>query len=320
MELASEKKRKKDNRPKKNYKPKGGSVTAKRGSNLPQRSEADWALINEAKKVQASKRFSQNFLIDAGVISAISRCLELKATDTVLEIGPGLGFLTQALVQEAGQVTAVELDKRLVEYLDTKFTGQDKLTLISQDFMTYALSDVKVDKFKVVGNLPYNLTSPILLKLVGELDDETPLPLGQIEQITVMVQKEVAERMTAQPGGKTYGPLSIALQYRYEVEPEFIVPSKSFMPAPKVTSAVVSLFPRKKPLVELSSPKHFRKLVRSAFSQRRKMLHNTLTHGLGLSMETVQQAFHQVGLDSKLRAEKLTMQQLAALSNALVSN
>lgn len=303
-------------RQKKSYSPKGGQLKPQRKG--PERSAADLALIHEAKQVQASKRFSQNFLIDARTIDAIARCLELSASDTVLEIGPGLGFLTESLLQQAGNVTAVELDKRLVEYLATKFRDADHLNLVSQDFMDYSLSSLGESKFKVVGNLPYNLTSPILLKLVGELDDETPLPLGQVEQITVMVQKEVADRMAAQPGGKTYGPLAIALQYRYEVEPEFIVPAKSFLPAPKVTSAVVSLFPRKKPLVALESPSHFRKLVRAAFGQRRKMLHNTLAHGLGLPMEAVLRAFEQTSLDSQLRAEKLSIQQLAHLSNALV--
>jgi 16S rRNA (adenine1518-N6/adenine1519-N6)-dimethyltransferase len=315
-------KRTKKNHVSKSYVPKNGVAPARKpgaGKATVLRSDADFALLKEARRVRASKRFSQNFLVDDQVLSAITRCLELKPGETVLEIGPGLGFLTEKLLEKEVNLHAVELDKRLVEYLGHRFfmneNAKKNLTVHSADFMAFPLESLPVQTFKVVGNLPYNLTSPILFKLVGELDEVAPTQ--HLQQITVMVQKEVADRMTSQPGGKTWGPLAIALQVRYQVEPEFLVLSRSFEPAPKVTSAVVSLFPRPKPLVALHSPGGFRKLVRAAFSQRRKMLHNALCHGLGLPQATIDAAFEAVGLASTLRAEQLSIEQFAALSNTL---
>jgi 16S rRNA (adenine1518-N6/adenine1519-N6)-dimethyltransferase len=270
-----------------------------------------------AKAFQASRRFSQNFLIDAGVLDGIVRCMNLTKADTVLEIGPGLGFLTERLIPVAGKVLAVELDKRLADGLHRAFSKEEHFELTQGDFLRYDLNQMGTQPFKVVGNLPYNITSDILFKLVGEVHQATPLPLGQIQQMTVMVQKEVAERMSAKPGSKVYGPLSIALQYRYQVEPEFDVLPAAFEPRPGVTSTVISLLPRNEPMVALEDASLFRRLVRAGFQQRRKTLKNSLAHGSGVSEEILEAAMASINLSLQERPEQVPISQWGALANAV---
>lgn len=321
-------------------------------------------LLNEAKKMLARKRFGQNFLISQSVIDGIVRCLDLNpATDNVLEIGPGLGFLTQSLRPNVKHLTCVELDKRMVDYLARKFQllpsktseGIDELdvefdadetdtmaadeleetpayikggnllepihvegfSLIQQDILAYPLEAIPYDKFKVVGNIPYNITSGVLFKFAGELE-ETIVPMRQkVQQLTFMVQREVGERMVAPAGGKAYSPLSIALQYWFEVQQEFLVPPEAFQPRPKVTSVVVSLIPRAEPLCQVDDLTFMKKLVRASFQQRRKTLKNSLLHDTGIQPQALEQALQETGISPMARPETLTIQQFGALSNAL---
>lgn len=323
-------------------------------------------LFKEAKRMIARKRFGQNFLISQSVIDGIVRCLELDpAIDNLLEIGPGLGFLTQSLRPHVKHLTCVELDKRMVGYLAVKFQlsnpsvpvvddladdeqdnseeqfetslsaeeastksiqqnarlmepfHTENFSLIQQDILAYPLDAIPYERFKVVGNLPYNITSGVLFKFAGELE-ETIVPMRQrVQQLTFMVQKEVGERMVASAGSKAYSPLSIALQYWFEVQQEFLVPPEAFHPRPKVTSVVVSLIPRKEPLCQVADLALMKRLVRASFQQRRKTLKNSLLHDTGIQPEALEHALLQTGISAQARPETLTIQQFGALADAL---
>src|SRR6478609_1831126 len=228
-------------------------------------------LMQEARQLRLKRRFSQNFLINATVLKNIATVLDLKPGDPLLEIGAGSGFLTDALLQTGAKVTAIELDSGMCWYLKKKFQKQlgivppdapavnhaPELRLLEGDFLKLEPSIMDVaakegnevstsalpNQFKVVGNLPYGITSKILFKLIGELEDIDHAWRSRISQLTFMVQKEVAERITAKPGEKAYNNLSIAMQMRCHARLEFIVPSRDFYPAPKVDSAIISLTP-----------------------------------------------------------------------------
>lgn len=282
-------------------------------------------LLKQARAAMARKRFGQNFLIHAGLLDGIVRCLELTPADTVVEIGPGLGFLTERLLPQCGQLIAVELENAMVAHLRQKFGLTDSstsnahpsLTLVQQDFLAYPLENVPAERFKVVGNIPYNITSSVLFKLVGELTETEHALRSRIPQITLLVQKEVAERIAAQPGSKAYGPLSIASQYHYQPEVEFWVPPEAFEPMPKVQSAVISLLARDKPLLEGVDVRGLNRIVRMAFQQRRKMMKNTLAAGLQLPEATVVEALQAVGLEPTVRPEQVPIATFGALTDAL---
>jgi 16S rRNA (adenine1518-N6/adenine1519-N6)-dimethyltransferase len=277
-------------------------------------------LLIEAKRVLARKRFGQNFLIHQGTIDGIIRCLDVAPTDTILEVGPGLGFLTRGILPKAKHLNVVELDRRMVDYLDCHFRShpeREKLTIISKDIMAVDIDSLGMDRFKVVGNLPYNITSGVLFKFAGEMTNRDMHLRSRIDQLTFMVQKEVGERIVAPPGGKDYGPLSIALQYWFDCQLEFFVPPEVFEPRPKVTSVVISLFPRETGRHPVDDLDLMQRLVRASFQQRRKMLRNSLLHDTGLNEAMMLAALAEVGIEPTQRPECVSVEQFAMLSNAV---
>lgn len=283
-------------------------------------------LIEEARRLRLKKSFSQNFLVDEGVLDKIVSTFDVQPGDHVLEIGPGAGFLTKRLLDAGAQVTAVELDRDMCWTLTGKWHDHPRFTLVQQDILKFSMLEYLESRpegapVKVLGNLPYNITSPILFYLLGELAAEAPPIRWRIPTIGVMVQKEVGQRITARPGSKAYNPLSIAVQYWYDARMVLDIPSRSFYPAPKVDSAMVKITPRTEPLCPIQDIGRFDKLIRAAFSQRRKTLKNSLV-GMGYcTAEALAQAVVELSaefeLDPLARAEALSIEQLGALSNAL---
>jgi 16S rRNA (adenine1518-N6/adenine1519-N6)-dimethyltransferase len=278
-------------------------------------------LKNEARRVLARKRFGQNFLIHQGVIDGIVRSVEPSLHDNVLEIGPGLGFLTRNLIDKVGHLTAVELDRRMMEYLEIQFSNhpdKEKLRLISNDIMAVdVMAEMPEGAFKVVGNLPYNITSGVLFKFAGEMTNPDMTLRKRLKQLTFMVQKEVGERIVAQPGCKAYGPLSIALQYWFECQLEFFVPPEAFEPRPKVTSVVLTLYPRPEGLCPVNNLATMQRIIRGTFQQRRKMLRNTLVHDGILTLERMEEALAVAGISSDARPETLSIEDFARVANAV---
>lgn len=262
------------------------------------------------------KKFGQNFLTNDQVLDDICDAAEITREDFVLEIGPGIGTLTQVLSERAGHVLAVELDSKLLPILDDTLAFCRNTEVLNQDILKVDLNQIAEEKnqgrpFKVVANLPYYITTPILLQL---LTGHAP-----VESITVMVQKEVAERMQAGPGSKDYGALSLAIQYY--TDPEYIctVTPDNFIPRPKVDSAVITLRIRMEPKVLARDEKLLFELIRAAFSQRRKTLLNSLSNARisDISKEDVRQALLAMGLDEGIRGEKLSLEDFARLSDLL---
>ncbi|MDD6352079.1 MAG: 16S rRNA (adenine(1518)-N(6)/adenine(1519)-N(6))-dimethyltransferase RsmA [Lachnospiraceae bacterium] len=263
------------------------------------------------------KKFGQNFLINDQILDEICDAADITKEDFVLEIGPGIGTLTQVLSEQAGKVLAVELDTKLLPILADTLAFCKNTEVLNQDILKVDLEEIAREKneghpFKVVANLPYYITTPILLNL---LTGHAP-----VESITVMVQKEVAERMQAGPGTKDYGALSLAIQY-YTV-PEYIctVTPDNFIPRPKVDSAVIRLDLRKEAAVETDDEKLLFQLIRAAFSQRRKTLVNSLSNAAisEISKEDVRQALGEMGLEESIRGEKLSLEDFAKLTNLLM--
>ncbi len=259
-------------------------------------------------KLRADKKLGQNFLIDENVVRQIVEAAELSEADTVLEVGPGIGTLTQGLAERKAKVVAVELDTRLLPVLATTLEGYDNVRVVHGDILKVnIMEEVGAPEFKVCANLPYYITTPIIFALL-----EKRLPM---ERLVAMVQKEVAERMAAQPGGKDYGALSVAIQYYTEPEIAFIVPPTSFIPAPAVDSAVIVCKRRSKPPVEVCDEALFFRVVKAAFSLRRKMLSNSLKN-MGIKSEQVAKWLELAGVDGKRRAETLSLEDFAKLTNS----
>lgn len=259
-------------------------------------------------KLRADKKLGQNFLIDENVVRQIVAAAELSEADTVLEVGPGIGTLTQGLAESKARVVAVELDTRLLPVLATTLNGYDNVRVVYGDILKVnIMEEVGAPSFKVCANLPYYITTPIIFALL-----EKRLPM---ERLVAMVQKEVAERMAAQPGGKAYGALSVAIQYYTEPEIAFIVPPTSFIPAPAVESAVIVCKRRVKPPVEVCDEGLFFRVVKAAFSLRRKMLSNSLKN-MGIKSEQVSKWLELAGVDGKRRAETLSLEDFAKLTNS----
>ena len=257
--------------------------------------------------LHADKKLGQNFLISEDVVRRIAAATELAEGDAVLEIGPGIGTLTQALVETGADVTAVELDRRLLPVLDKTLEGYSNVRVINADVLELNVNEAMGGKtFKVAANLPYYITTPIIFALL-----EKKL---LVERMVVMVQKEVAERMTAAPGGKEYGALSVAMQYYTEPELAFIVPPDCFIPRPSVDSAVVVCKNRTTPPVDVCDEKLFFKVVKAAFSLRRKMLSNALKN-MGITAQQAQEWLALAGIDPKRRGETLSLQDFANLTN-----
>lgn len=258
--------------------------------------------------IHMSKKLGQNFLINRKIVDGIVKAAELTDKDVVLEIGPGIGTLTQALAENAQYVKAIELDRRLLEVLATTLAQYNNVEIIHGDVLKLNIPEIMDGKrFKVVANLPYYITTPIIMSLL-----ESRLP---IESLVVMIQKEVAERIIAQPGSKAYGALSVAVQYYTEPEIVLEVPSKSFLPAPEVTSSVIRCKVRTTPPVKVFDEKLFFRTVKAAFAQRRKTLANTFKT-TGLDKDNIEMILSKAEIDFNRRGETLSLEELANISNA----
>lgn len=258
--------------------------------------------------IHTSKKLGQNFLISEHVVDDIVAAAGLTAGDSVLEIGPGIGTLTQALAETGAKITAVELDRRLVDVLGKTLEGYENVRVVHGDILKIDLQELMGDgPYKVVANLPYYITTPIIMGLL-----EQRLP---VTRLVTMVQKEVAERMVAAPGGKDYGALSVAVQYYTEAKIEFIVPPSSFIPAPAVESAVISCAVRPAPPVAVKSEEAFFRVVKGAFAQRRKTLANALKSA-GLPAGSLPEILAAAGVDGIRRGETLSIAEFAAVADA----
>lgn len=260
------------------------------------------------------KSLGQNFLINPTVCPKMAQSAVMDGENGVLEIGPGIGVLTAELGKQAEKVVSVELDERLRPVLAETLAEYDNIEVVFGDAMKIDLRKLIDEKFgdqkiSVCANLPYYITSPIIMNLL-----ESRLPFSSI---TVMVQKEAAERICAKVGSRESGAVTVAVRYYSEPEVLFNVSRGSFMPAPNVDSAVIRLKVLDKPAVNVSDEKQFFKIVRAAFEQRRKTFQNSVSAGLGISKETVKNALMECGLDENIRAEKMSMEQLASVSNFL---
>jgi len=262
------------------------------------------------------KKFGQNFLIDTHVLEKIISAANITKEDMVLEIGPGIGTMTQYLAEAAGKVIAVEIDRNLIPILSETLGSYENVTVINEDVMKLDIAELTEREnggrpIKVVANLPYYITTPIIM---GLFEKHVPL-----ESITVMVQKEVAERMQTGPGNKDYGALSLAVQYYAEPYIVANVPPNCFMPRPKVGSAVIRLTCHEKPPVEVRDEKLMFDIIRASFNQRRKTLVNGLNNSpvLDFSKEEILQAVKSLGKGAGVRGEALSLEEFAALSNAL---
>ncbi len=261
--------------------------------------------------IKMSKKLGQNFLIKRGIVDEIVHAAELTPGEPVLEVGPGIGTLTQGLAQSGADVTAIELDRRLLEVLDTTLASYDNVRIIHGDVLKLDVPSIMNHKpFKVVANLPYYITTPIIMSLL-----ESKLP---IERLVVMVQKEVALRMVAKPGTKDYGALSVAVQYYTEPDIVLDVPPKSFLPAPAVTSSVIRCVLRDKPPVDVIDEKLFFRVVKAGFAQRRKTFANTMKT-TGLSKDRIEELLVKANIDGQRRGETFTLQEFADVANSWAS-
>lgn len=261
------------------------------------------------------KKFGQNFLIDSNVLESIIRGAEITKDDFVLEIGPGIGTMTQYLCEAARQVVAVEIDKMLIPILEDTLSEYDNVEVINQDVLKVDIKSLAEEKnngkpIKVVANLPYYITTPIIMGLF-----ESGVP---IDSITIMVQKEVADRMQTGPGSKDYGALSLAVQYYATAKVILNVSATCFMPRPNVDSAVIKLTRHKEPTVNVADEKLMFKIIRASFNQRRKTLVNGLKNSpeLSFSKEQIVKAIEKIGKPKTIRGEALTLEEFAELANA----
>jgi 16S rRNA (adenine1518-N6/adenine1519-N6)-dimethyltransferase len=262
-----------------------------------------------------AKKFGQNFLVDESILKTIIDCSELSKDDCVLEIGPGLGVMTQVLCEKAGKVLAVEIDRQLIPILKVSLFGLENVNLINEDILKLDLKTVLEENFgstpvKVVANLPYYITTPIIMRLLEEGIN--------FKSITIMVQKEVGERLGAAPGGKDYGALTVAVQYRCIPHKIMVVPPESFIPKPEVESMVVRLDSRDEPPVALKDEKMYFRVVKASFGQRRKTLLNALAAGnFGKSKEELRAILSKNNIDEIRRGETLSLEEFARIANEL---
>ena len=274
--------------------------------------------VLQKHKFNFQKKFGQNFLIDTHVLERIMDAAEITKEDCVVEIGPGIGTMTQYLAERAGEVVAVEIDKNLIPILKETLADYDNVTVINEDILKVDLNQIVQEKnggkpVKVVANLPYYITTPIIM---GLFENRVPL-----KSITIMVQKEVADRMQVGPGTKDYGALSLAVQYYAKPEIVANVPPNCFIPRPNVGSAVIKLARYEQPPVMVKDEKFMFSLIRASFNQRRKTLVNGLTNAqnLSVSKEKVAAALEEMQLSPTVRGEALTLEQFARLSDLIKS-
>lgn len=271
-------------------------------------------------KLSANKSLGQNFLINDAVVENIVNSADVNKEDLIIEIGPGLGNLTEYLLDRAGKVIAIELDDRMIEILQDRFSLYNNFEIINQDVLKVNLNELikenknsEIKKVKIVANLPYYITTPIIMKLLEDKLD--------IESITVMIQKEVADRLIATPGDKLSGAITYCVYYYATSESVTIVENNSFIPEPSVDSEVIKLTIRKDHPVELISEEQFFELVKASFMQRRKTLMNSLVNSKIVSnKDQVKAIFDKLKLDYNIRGEKLTIEQFAQLSNYLCNS
>ena len=266
--------------------------------------------------IKANKKLGQNFLISDEIIDQIIEASKIDKKDLVIEIGPGLGTLTSKLLENAGKVIAIELDTDMIKILKDRFNLYDNFILLNEDVLKVDLKELitkysnKDANVKVVANLPYYITTPIIMKL---LEDRL-----EIESITVMVQKEVADRITAKPGDKLSGAITYSVNYYAEAKNIVFVDKNCFMPAPEVDSEVIKLQIRNKPQVDVENEDLFFKVIKASFMQRRKTLVNGLINSKIITdKNTIKNIFEKLGLSLEIRGEKLTIQQFAELSNLI---
>lgn len=274
------------------------------------------AEIIEKYRFSFQKKFGQNFLIDSNILEKIVDSAELTEQDCVLEIGPGIGTMTQYLAEQAREVIAVEIDKNLIPILEETLGDYDNVTVINEDILKVDINRIVQERnggrpIKVVANLPYYITTPIIMALF-----EKHIPL---QSITIMVQKEVADRMQVGPGTKDYGALSLAVQYYSKPEIVARVPASCFMPRPNVDSTVIRLERYDEPPVEVADESYLFAVIRASFNQRRKTLVNGLTNAgnLGVSRPDVEKVLAEMELSPTVRGETLTLEQFAELSSRL---
>ena len=264
--------------------------------------------------VTFNKGLGQNFLVDPEVCPSMAEAAGLNENTCAIEIGPGVGVLTAELAKRAGKVLSFEVDKRLLPVLSETLSDFHNVEIINEDVMKADLPKIIEEKCKgmeiaVVANLPYYITSPIIMLLL-----ESKLP---IKSVTVMVQKEAADRLCAEVGSRDGGAVTVAVSYYAQAEKLFFVPRDSFLPPPKVNSEVIQLTIRKEPPVKVENEEFFFKLVKAAFSQRRKTAENSISAGLGINKNIVAEALEKAGLERTVRAEKLTMEDFANLEKLL---
>ncbi|MGY3765685.1 16S rRNA (adenine(1518)-N(6)/adenine(1519)-N(6))-dimethyltransferase RsmA [Vagococcus vulneris] len=268
------------------------------------------------------KSLGQNFLTEPNILRNIAAAADLTREDKVIEVGPGIGALTEHLAREAGSVLAFEIDQRLIPVLEDTLAPYDNVTVVNTDILTAdVVSESKkvfgndVTDVKIVANLPYYITTPIMMHLLM-----SDLP---ISTMVVMMQKEVADRMTASPKTKAYGSLSIAVQYYMEAKVAFIVPKTAFIPQPNVDSAIIKLTRREVPLIEVIDETFFFQLTRASFAQRRKTLWNNLISHFGKTediKEWLKKSLMESAIDPSRRGETLSIQEFGKLANALLTN
>ena len=277
------------------------------------------AAVIEKYQFNFQKRYGQNFLIDTNILKKIIEEAGVTKEDCVVEIGPGIGTMTQYLAESAGQVIAVEIDKSLIPILEDTLSPYDNVTVINEDILKVDLRKLAEEKnngrpVKIVANLPYYITTPIIM---GLFENQVPL-----SSITIMVQKEVADRMQVGPGTKDYGALSLAVQYYARPKIVLNVPASCFMPRPNVDSAVIKLERYQKPPVDVLDEHLMFKIIRASFNQRRKTMMNSVGNSgeVNVSKEELLKALEQCGFSATIRGEALTLEQFAALTNAIINN
>lgn len=274
--------------------------------------------IMKKHRIKANKSLGQNFLINSEVVKNIVDCSDINEKDMVIEIGPGLGTLTKYLLEKAGKVLCIELDTRMIEILQDRFSIYKNFEVINQDVLKIDLNKIikqnkkngEFENVKIVANLPYYITTPIIMKLLEDRLD--------IKSITVMIQKEVADRLIEVPGGKQTGAITYSVYYYCESEKIMEVPNSSFIPEPEVTSEVIKMTLRDEPIVKLENPKVMFMIIKSAFMQRRKTLLNALTNTkVFINKAEGLQILNKLGLDENVRAENLTIQDFANITKLI---
>lgn len=274
--------------------------------------------LQRAKTFKTKKRLGQNFLVSENTIKSIIEHANISNEDTVIEIGAGMGFVTEQLVKHAKQVIAVELDEDAIKEL--KKIPCDNLTIIHQDILKTNLKDLVDEKIKIVANIPYYITSPIIAHLIGEIDDLCNSNRNLISEIILMVQYEVAQRIVAteKSPSKQYGLLTILSQFWADCQIIENVGRRCFYPAPKVDSALVKLTVKDQPRIKLKDYKHFRRVIKAAFSQRRKNIKNCLVSG-GFTKENIQKTLEKLQIPENTRGETISIEQFGKLSEELLN-